>query len=158
MISGKSGYELAEVVILESYPNFPFPKPVYRYERTPEYWAGWALAQYQFESSRSFKDILTTVPLSEWISMYPLYHEMDITRVIEAIDAKMKERQKETKLQRYRKANQLSQSELAKLSNTNIRSIQLYEQRVNDINKAHAETLYDLSKVLHCSMEDLLEH
>ena len=158
MISGKSGYELAEVVILESYPNFHFPKPVYRYERTPEYWAGWALAQYQFESSRSFRDILTTVPLSEWISMYPLYHEMDITRVIEAIDAKMKERQKETKLQRYRKANQLSQSELAKLSNTNIRSIQLYEQRVNDINKAHAETLYYLSKALHCSMEDLLEH
>ena len=39
----------------------------------------------------------------------------------------------------------------------NVRSIQLYEQRVNDIDKAEAHTLYKLSRVLGCGVEDLLE-
>ena len=36
-------------------------------------------------------------------------------------------------------------------------SIQMYEQRVNDIDKAQAQTIYKLSRVIGCSMEDLLE-
>ena len=42
-------------------------------------------------------------------------------------------------------------------SGVSLRSIQMYEQRNKDINKASAETLYRLSKVFGCSMEDLLE-
>lgn len=37
------------------------------------------------------------------------------------------------------------------------RSIQMYEQRRNDINKAQAETLYKLSRILGCNIEDSLE-
>lgn len=33
----------------------------------------------------------------------------------------------------------------------------MYEQRNKDINKASAETLYKISKVLGCTMEDLIE-
>lgn len=33
----------------------------------------------------------------------------------------------------------------------------MYEQRNKDINKASAETLYRISKVLGCTMEDLIE-
>jgi DNA-binding Xre family transcriptional regulator len=33
----------------------------------------------------------------------------------------------------------------------------MYEQRNKDINKASAETLYRISKVLGCTIEDLLE-
>ena len=50
-----------------------------------------------------------------------------------------------------------SQAELAKKSGVGLRSIQLYEQRKKDINKAGAESLYKISKVLGCAMEDLLE-
>ena len=38
-----------------------------------------------------------------------------------------------------------------------VRSIQLYEQRQKDINKAHAIALYRLSRALRCTMEQLLE-
>lgn len=43
--------------------------------------------------------------------------------------------------------------------NTNIplRTIQQYEQRQKNINKAQAETLLRLSRVLNCSVEDLIE-
>jgi len=35
--------------------------------------------------------------------------------------------------------------------------IQLYEQRQNDINKAQAGTLLNLTKALGCEMQDLME-
>ena len=47
--------------------------------------------------------------------------------------------------------------QLAKKSGVGLRSIQLYEQRQKDINKASAESLYKISRVLGCAMEDLLE-
>ena len=52
----------------------------------------------------------------------------------------------------------LSQSALSKMANVELRSIQMYEQRHNNINKAQAETLHKLSKVLGCNIEDLLEN
>lgn len=89
--------------------------------------------------------------------MYPLYHEMDVTRFYKEMERRYKEASTETNLARIRKNYSLSQSELAKLSNVNLRSIQLYEQRVNDIDKAEAHTLFKLAVVLKCNIEDLLE-
>ena len=50
------------------------------------------------------------------------------------------------------------QSELAKESGVPLRSIQMYEQRNNNIDKAQAQTVYKLSRVLGCNIEDLLEN
>lgn len=83
---------------------------------------------------------------------------MDITRFNEAMENKYNDFISETKLKKIRESRQISQQELAKLSGTNIRSIQLYEQKVNDIDKAQAQTLYKLSRVLGCNIEDLLEN
>ena len=64
----------------------------------------------------------------------------------------------ETKLRKIRESRQLSQAELSKLSGVALRSIQLYEQKVNDIDKAQAQTLYKLARTLGCNVEDLLEN
>lgn len=50
----------------------------------------------------------------------------------------------------------MTQSDLADLSNVNVRMIQHYEQGFKDINKAKLETLIDLSIALKCSISDLL--
>lgn len=42
-------------------------------------------------------------------------------------------------------------------ANVSPRSIQMYEQRNKDINKAQAITLAKISRVLGCAVEDLLE-
>lgn len=47
--------------------------------------------------------------------------------------------------------------ELAKRSGVSLRSIQMYEQRNKDINKASVDTNYSIAKVLGCTMEDLVE-
>ena len=64
---------------------------------------------------------------------------------------------RDTNLKRIRTVYGCTQAELAKRSGVSLRSIQMYEQRNKDINKAGAETLYRISKVLGCAMEDLLE-
>lgn len=73
------------------------------------------------------------------------------------VDAKVREYFADTNLKRIRTLYGCTQAELAKRSNVSLRSIQMYEQRNKDINKASAETVLSLAKVLGCTMEDLLE-
>ncbi len=61
------------------------------------------------------------------------------------------------KLKRFRTLYGCTQSELAKQSGVSLRSIQMYEQRRKDINKASVETMYSIAKVLGCTIEDLIE-
>lgn len=46
---------------------------------------------------------------------------------------------------------------LPERSGVSLRSIQMYEQRNKNINRASGESLYRLSKVLGCTVEDLIE-
>lgn len=157
IISGKSGEELVIKIIKKYYPNKEIPNTHYPFDRTPEYWAGWALAQYQWKTGKRFKDIFLRISLKEIILMYSVYHEMDISSFIETMEKKYYDKKLDTKLKTIREFRQISQSTLSKISNVSIRSIQLYEQEVNNIDKAQAHTLFKLARALGCQIEDLLE-
>lgn len=62
-----------------------------------------------------------------------------------------------SKLKDIREKKNMSQSQLAKLSGVNFRTIQDYEQDKRSINKARVQTLYALSWALGCKIEDLVE-
>ena len=158
ILAGMSGFELARVVVETTYKKKKLPEPGYSEGLSPEYWAGWALAEYQWYSGKRFRDIFEHLKLSEIISMYSVYHEMDISRFIETMDEKCLAILPVCRLKKLRENRGLSQAELAKISGVKLRSIQMYEQRVNDIDKAQAQTIYKLSRVIGCSMEDLLEN
>ena len=81
----------------------------------------------------------------------------DVSKFADIADARMRELFPETNLKRIRSTYGCSQAELARKSGVSLRSIQMYEQRNKDINKASADTLYRIAKVLGCTMEDLLE-
>lgn len=131
-----SGIELARVVVEATYKKKKLPEPRYSEGLSPEYWAGWALAEYQWYSGMRFKDIFERVKLSEIIPMYSVYHEMDISKFIETMDERCSTALSECRLKKLRESRGLSQAELAKISGVGLRSIQMYEQRVNDIDKA----------------------
>jgi len=158
VIAGMSGPELAEEVIRKTYQVGMSPSKTETSGLSGEYWAGWALAYFQWYSGRTFADIFDRVKLSEIVRMYPVYHEMDISRFVEAMDRKCREPSHEARLKTLRENRGLSQSELAGLSGVNLRSIQMYEQRVNDIDRAQVNTVYKLARVIGCSVEDLLEN
>ena len=157
IVSGTSGVELARLIISKYMPNTAFIERELSMHKSKEYWALYYLAEYQWKTGRRFKDIFYRVSLSEIIDMYHPYHEMDITHFISELDRRYLERSVATKLKEQRENSNLSQSQLAKLSGVNIRNIQLYEQRVNDINKAQGITLRNLAMILHCQIEDILE-
>lgn len=157
-MSGKSGVELVKTLLVKVNIVDSFPEQQFSQDRSPEYWAGWALAYYQWYSAKRFKDIFARIPLSQIILMYKIFHEMDITAFVESMEKRYNEVKVETKLRSLREARGLSQRELSKISGVKIRSIQLFEQKVNDIYKAQAHTLYKLSRVLGCIIEDLLEN
>ncbi len=120
------------------------------------YWSGWILACFQQRTGYSFFKINEHLPIEEVFRLYPALHEADVTKFY-AIACSFFKKDKKTKLRKMREANALSQSQLAKLADVDLRSIQMYEQRRNDINKAQAMTLFKLSKTLNCRIEDLLE-
>ena len=143
--------------IFETTGKQPDAAPSERFDRSAEYWIGWAVAYYQWYSSRRFGDIFKALPFDDLRKMYYTLHEADITKFADVADEKVREYFKDTNLKRIRTAYGCSQSELAKLSGVSLRSIQMYEQRQKDINKASVETVNRLAKVLGCTIEDLLE-
>ena len=153
IVSGKSGVELVKTILAKVSIVDSLPEPQFSQDRSPEYWAGWALAYYQWYSAKRFKDIFARIPLSQIILMYKVFHEMDITAFVESMEKRYNEVEIETKLRSLREARGLSN-----ISGVKLRSIQLFEQKVNDIDKAQAHTLYKLSRVLGCTIEDLLEN
>ena len=120
------------------------------------YWAGWVLTQLQYYTGYSFNKINKYLSLDTVINLYSKFHEADINKFIDTAMEYFK-KEDESNLKKIRKARGLSQRKLSELSMVHIRSIQMYEQRNNDINKAQGETLYRLARVLGCNIEDLLE-
>ena len=158
-IAGMSGYELAEAVLNKI--NVPYAKqePSYVECKSKEYWAGWTLAYYQWETNRRFEDIVKGgLTLSTVLSMYVL-HEADMSKFSENANEILARnlKNKKTKLYHIRKARGFTQRKLSECSGVSLRMIQLYEQKQNDINKAQVNVVLNLAKTLGCEIEDLLE-
>ncbi|MBQ6026837.1 MAG: helix-turn-helix transcriptional regulator [Lachnospiraceae bacterium] len=154
-VAGMNGCELARTILDESGLKYADTEDAMYPDKSPEYWAGWTLAYYQWESRKSFGEILSSVPLSSLLDMYNVYHQMDISKSVEYFDAHINTRY--SRLRAYRTLIGLSQSALSKSSGVALRQIQLFEQGERDINKTSAQTLFMLSKALGCQMQDLLE-
>ena len=135
----------------------PYLKPIIPnpYSRSATYWCGYVLAYYQWYTGLSFEEIRYKLPPSKIIQMYNPLHEASLSKFVSVANEIVFG--PETNLAKFRKNAGLSQRKLAEHSNVSLRSIQLYEQKQLDINSAEAIKLYQISKVLGCNMEDLLE-
>ena len=150
-VAGLSGPELAIEVIYRTEDHRPTQMPSEEIDKSPEYWAGWSLAYYQWYRAHRFS----------YLQQYGLttLHEADLSKFVTVADeiiAKEKSAQI-SNLQRMRKNCGMTQKELAEKSGTSLRMVQLYEQRKQDIRKAEAQTLVNLSRVLGCGVEDLFD-
>jgi len=159
-VAGKTGCELVKEVIRDSgLVMEEYPDEMYL-DKSPEYWSGWALAYYQWYRAHRFSYLQQYgLTIQRILSMYPTLHEADLSKFVTVADeiiAKEKSAQI-SNLQRMRKNCGMTQKELAEKSGTSLRMVQLYEQRKQDIRKAEAQTLVNLSRVLGCGVEDLFD-
>lgn len=156
-LAGKSGIEIVREIVAETKGQELQIEPQEHFGRSKEYWIGWAIAYYQWYSGRKYSDIFKVLSFEDLQKMYYTLHEADITKFVDIVDSKIKEYFSETNLKRIRTAYGFTQAELAERSGVSLRSIQMYEQRNKNINKASADTLYRFAKALGCTMEDLIE-
>lgn len=158
-VGGMSGVELALEVFRRTSGSVPETEASAGDDRSPEYWAGWSMAYYQWYTGMRFGDMVANgLTVCRVCSMYVL-HEADVSKFVEAANQVIQRgiESRGTNLKRIRKAGGYSQKQLAGISGVALRMIQLYEQRQNDINRAQASTLLALSRALGCAMEDLME-
>ena len=160
-VCGMSGEELvAEIMRQTGWARIiDMPPVALRTGSTPEYWAGWVLAYCQWARGVRFSDILDVLSLDDIVRLHPTLHEADESRFVDVYDERAAHNRTEgdSRLHTIRVRAGLSQSGLARRSGVTLRSIQMYEQRQKNTNRASAEAVYRLACALRCSMEGLLQ-
>lgn len=158
-IAGLSGIELAREVVFQTSGVRPTVEAAQAIDKDAAYWAGWALAHYQWFSGLRFADIIRGgLTVSKAMSLYIL-HEADVSKFIEVADSIIATTMnaQPTRLKTIRTARGFTQQELSEVSGVTLRMIQLYEQRRNNINEAAAAAVISLAKALGCQPIDLME-
>ncbi len=163
-VAGKSGIELASLLCPYigikpgAAPSAPEP-----WEPSPDYWLGWSLGLFQVKTAKSYRSVFSKLPYCELVGMYHPLHEAPEEKFIEALCDRLRATTRphslegdETNLKLLRQRAGLSQSQLARLSGTGLRSIQMFEQRQRDIARARAEDVIRLARVLQCDVAELL--
>ncbi len=158
LVSGISGTELVMDVLTKSGITYDYPQAQIDYDYSPQYWSGWIMAYYQWYTGRNFKEIKKHITMQEIEKLYPTLHEASEAKFVDTLNRIIKKKNPPTRLQAQRKIIGYSQRELAEKVGVNLRTLQQYEIRAKDINKAAGATLLALSKVLGCRVEDLLEY
>lgn len=157
-IAGLSGLELAGEVIYRTEGIRPTVESSGEIEKSPEYWTGWILAYYQWYTAYSFAYLnKRKLTMSRILSLYPTLHEADVSKFISVADGIIEKAKNEdvSNLKKIRQAKGITQKKLACLSGVSLRMIQLYEQKRQDIRKAEAISILNLSKALGCDPDDL---
>ena len=157
-ISGMSGTELAIEVLNHSGVSMKYPEPQDDDNCSPEYWCGWIVAYYQWYTGISFKEFSRVFSFRETRKLYPTLHEAAEEKFVDTVNKIVRRKNLPTKLCLLRQSCGLTQRELSEKSDVPIRTIQQYESRARDINRAAAETVAALASVIGCTVEDLLEY
>lgn len=156
-LAGLSGAELAsrviELVAGES------PKEIDgTFSISPEYWAGWVLAYYQWKSGKSFRLINDNgLDIEKIIALYHPLHEADLDKFASVADRIITEtvNSSASPLKTARERCGLTQEDLSRISGVSLRMIRAYEQKAQDIAKANFSTIERLQSVLHADFSEL---
>lgn len=158
-IMGKSGIELAyditgdEHIAKEQFESYE----IRSFNRSREYWTGWAIAHFQWETSLTFEEINDIRDIESVTKMYSTFHEMDITQFSDRMKDIYREKFPQTRLKIARQRCGMSQRELSEATGIPLKTIQQYEQRQKSINNAKVDYLIVLSRELGCDIELLVE-
>ena len=155
---GMSGTELVCRTIEKSGLDLMFPEPVNALGETSlEYWLGYFLAYMEFYSGQSFKNILAAVSLDELAAEIPGLLRKQAEEREALLTGLLEKTERKVRLKEIRKECGFSQRELAERSGINLRTLQQYEVRAKDLNKAAASTLRALAGALGCEITDIME-
>ena len=153
-IAGKSGVELALEVMRCTGSHVAGCEGVISIS-SPEYWAGWTLAYYQWQSGLSFKQLSRIgLDMSSVTAMFNPMHEADLSVFCERADEIVKARMQSSPhwIKRLRKLGGITQEELSETTGVPIRLIRAYEQKAIDTSNAEYSTIRNIQRGLQVRM------
>lgn len=139
IISGRSGVELAWMVLEESQKVVSYIEPSYAYDRSPEYWTGWAIAYYQWLTGLSFTNIEKVIPITHVHELYNPFHEMDVRQFADKMNQMYCELSSET---RPKKLDKMVREELDDFSASALAKI---DETILNYKKGNTSSAIDLS-------------
>lgn len=84
-VAGCNGAELVNFVMEDlALPPYTCPHEFYA-DKSPEYWAGWALAYFQWRDRLTFQAIFRRIKIETVIALYPTGHEQDVRNVADIL-------------------------------------------------------------------------
>lgn len=157
-LAGMTGAEIVrEIVLCIKGTELNEPEE-YDLDKSPEYWCGWILAYYQWRTCRSFRRIRQIVSIEEILWMYPTHHEADEERFVDTMNRLYQRRHTKTYLRQRMEIVRISREELSAQAGIPCETIRELEEDDSKIASIHAQSLFQISKVLGCTMEDLMEY
>jgi len=153
-IVGKSGVELAIEVMRLTGSDILYDCGIISIS-SPEYWAGWTLAYYQWQSGLSFKQLSRLgLDMCSVIKMFNPLHEADLSVFCQRVDEIVKEQTKSLPhwIKRLRKLNDITQEELSEITGVPLRLIRAYEQKTIDTSNAESRTIENIRRGLHMTV------
>lgn len=156
---GLSGWELAERVIGMSGGGLTLQDDgAVCMGRSPEFWAGWVLAYYQWRSNRPFSEMRSNgLDISKVIALYHPLHEADPEKFYVVAEGIVSESLKSRNpLKEARERIGMTQKSLSEMTGVSLRMIRAYEQKKQDMSRAEFATVIRLAKVVKVSPESLL--
>lgn len=153
-VAGMSGTELAQTVILEGHLN---TDPISDDIDGSIYWCGWILAYYQWYTAIPFNEIIKHINFEYLRKAYPALHTASEEKAVDTFSSIIKRKQLTSRIQSARLNYGYSQNELSKSAEISLRTLQDYESKRRDINKASGNVLVRIARALSCSIEDILE-
>lgn len=154
VVAGKSGPELAYMVLQNADHLEEFPAPAWRDDRSDLYWSGWVLAYFQWMTGYSFAMIWKHISIRTLQKMYPTYHEADISKAVDAMSDLIKPVQK-TPVQTLRLVRGLTQQELAARAHMTVAQLQRIEYGERKVENLSLKTALALAKALGVDVEEL---
>lgn len=154
VVAGKSGPELAYMVLNDVDHKKDYPTPMWREERSDLYWSGWVLAYFQWYENLTFSEIWDSISIRMLQKMYPTLHEADIAKAVDTMEGMIKPSRK-SKIQSLRLIRGLTQQELAERAHMTVSQLQRIEYGERKIENLSLKTGIALSKALGVGIEEL---
>jgi DNA-binding Xre family transcriptional regulator len=154
VVAGKSGPELVYTVLSEIDHREELPVPTWRDDRSDLYWSGWVLAYYQWYTAQSFELIWKNISIRMLQKMYPMFHEADISKAVEAL-SEMQKPVRKTSISNLRLVRGMTQQELASRAHMSLSQLQRLEYGERKVENLSLKTALALAKALGVEVEEL---
>lgn len=154
VLAGRSGPELAYIIMADIDHRFVFPEAIWREERSDLFWCGWILAYYQWYTAQPFATIWESISIRMLQKMYPALHEADISKTVEIL-AEMQKPVKKNTISDLRLVRGMTQQELADRAHMSVSQLQRLEYGERKVGNLTLKSALSLANALGVRVEEL---